>query len=89
MNLDVYNGLPEETQMAIMEAAEAANARGWAESEVQTNDALATLQENGIQVHQPSDELRSQVRSIGDQIVAEWRSRAGPEGEEILMKLEE
>ena len=89
MNLDVYNGLPEETQMAIMEAAERANARGWAESEVQTNDALTTLQENGIQVHQPSDELRSQVRNIGDQIVAEWRSCAGPEGKEILMKLEE
>lgn len=84
MNLDVFNDLSPDIQNAIMQAADAASVRGWAQSMAETNDALAQLQANGMQVHQPSAAFMDQVRGIGDKIVAEWRERAGEQGAAIL-----
>jgi len=84
VNTRAFDALPEDQQEALFEAAAEAELRGWEMSVAETEDKIATLEENGMQVHQPSGQLAAQLREIGETMTAEWKKAAGPEGELIL-----
>ena len=83
VNTRAFEALPEDQQEAIFEAA-AAELRGWEMSVAETEAKIATLKENGMQVHEPSAQLAAQLREIGAIMTEEWKKQAGPEGELIL-----
>jgi len=79
-----FSRLDEASQEAVLEAASQAEQRGWEMSRQETEDALAVLEENGIEVSEPSDALAESLRSVGETMTAEWVERAGAQGQTIL-----
>ncbi|MBD3679047.1 MAG: TRAP transporter substrate-binding protein [Rhodobacteraceae bacterium] len=84
VNKRAFRRLDDATQKAVLEAAARAEARGWEMSKAETAAQVAVLEENGITIIQPSDELMSGLRSIGTQMLEDWKASAGAEGEALL-----
>ena len=84
VNRDAFEALDEDAQNAILEAAAAAEERGWEASMAEHDKQSATLAENGVTVAEPSDDLAASMRAIGETLTDEWVERAGAEGEAIL-----
>ncbi|MEM6678391.1 MAG: TRAP transporter substrate-binding protein [Pseudomonadota bacterium] len=83
-NERAVRGLDEDTRAALMAAAEAAQARGWAASRAETETKTAALAENGIAVAAPGDALRSKLEGVGSVMAEEWLSRAGKDGSDVI-----
>ncbi|SFT98720.1 TRAP transporter substrate-binding protein [Halomonas saccharevitans] len=79
-----FSRLDEATQEAVLEAADAAETRGWEMSRQETDDALAVLKENGIEVSEPTPELATLLEEVGATMTEEWAGRAGDQGAAIL-----
>jgi len=79
-----FRRLTEAQQAAVLQAAEAAERRGWEMSRQETETRTRQLRENGIQVNAPSPELVAGLRRVGEQMIAEWRQAAGAEGAAVL-----
>jgi len=79
-----FSRLDEATQQAVLEAANAAETRGWEMSRQETDDAIAVLKENGIEVSQPTPELATLLEEVGATMTEEWAGRAGNQGAAIL-----
>ncbi len=84
VNTSALEGLPEDQQSALMEAAKAAETRGWEMSRAETEEKIATLKENGMTVTQPSEELSQQLAEIGRTMTDEWLAEAGDEGAKVV-----
>ncbi|WP_306151983.1 TRAP transporter substrate-binding protein [Roseovarius sp. MMSF_3281] len=84
VNKRAFRRLDEDTRNAVLEAAEAAEARGWEMSMAESQEMVKVLEENGISVSQPSDELMNGLRAIGDQMLESWKSDAGDAGQQLL-----
>ncbi|WP_235923996.1 TRAP transporter substrate-binding protein [Pseudoroseicyclus tamaricis] len=84
VNTSSFEGLPEEVQTAVMEAAEAAETRGWEMSEAETEAQIAALTENGMEVMEPSETLSAELAEIGETMSAEWSEQAGEEGQAVI-----
>ncbi|MDT8878259.1 TRAP transporter substrate-binding protein [Halomonas saccharevitans] len=79
-----FSRLDEATRQAVLEAADAAETRGWEMSRQETDDALAVLKENGIEVSEPTPELATLLEEVGATMTEEWAGRAGDQGAAIL-----
>ena len=84
VNERAFRRLDEGTQAAVLEAAAAAEARGWAMSRAETEAQTAVLAENGIIVVEPSEELMTGLREIGAQMLESWTAEAGDAGAALL-----
>jgi len=84
VNTDALNALSEDQQAALLEAAAAAEARGWEMSEAETETQIATLSENGMSVVAPSEAMSAALASAGATMVEAWLDRAGEAGAAIL-----
>jgi TRAP-type C4-dicarboxylate transport system substrate-binding protein len=79
-----FRKLDQKTQDAVLEAAKAAEVRGWEMSKKETAEKTAILKENGIVVVTPSVELMAGLKEIGAEMTVDWKKSAGAEGEELL-----
>ena len=68
----------------MLDAAAAAETRGWEMSKKETDDQTAVLKENGITIVEPSEELMTGLREIGAQMLANWKEEAGEDGAALL-----
>ncbi len=84
VNKDAYEGLDDATREAIQTAAKAAQERGWEMSMKETEAKTAELKKNGMTVVEPSDELMSGLRKIGDQMLEQWKKTASADAKEAL-----
>lgn len=84
VNTAAFEALSEDVRAALLEAAAAAEARGWELSEEDTVTATQTLADNGIAVVEPSEALRTGFQEIGEQIATEWAQSAGDAGTQVL-----
>jgi TRAP-type C4-dicarboxylate transport system substrate-binding protein len=84
VNTQAFEALDDATQEAIMSAAAEAETRGWEMSMAETDSGIATLEENGMTVSQPSDMLSDQLAEIGQTMTDEWLEEAGEEGAEVI-----
>lgn len=84
MNKKVFDGLDDESRSALLEAAKAAEERGWAASMAETEEKTKGLAENGIAVAPPSEDLRSALVDIGQTMTEEWLAEAGDEGKRLI-----
>jgi len=84
VNTEAFEALPEDQQAALMEAAAAAEARGWEMSEAETATQIAALEENGMTVVPPSEELSAALSAAGETMTANWLELAGEEGAAIV-----
>ena len=84
VNQKALDALDKTEQAAVINAAAAAEARGWKMSEEKTNWYLDQLRKNGMNVAQPSQALKADLRRIGDAMLEDWLKKTGGEGKAIV-----
>lgn len=83
-NKGAFDKLPADQQKALLDAAKAAEERGWAASEAEADSKTKELAANKIQVIVPTDELRSALKAVGETMAKEWEKAAGADGAALL-----
>ncbi|GAW34652.1 sialic acid-binding periplasmic protein SiaP precursor [Roseovarius sp. A-2] len=84
VNTRAFEALSADQQQALIEASAEAELRGWEMSMAETEEKIAALRENGMQVSQPSETLARELREIGETMTKEWQAQAGDAGAVIL-----
>jgi TRAP-type C4-dicarboxylate transport system substrate-binding protein len=84
VNKRAFQRLDDEVQAAVLDAAAAAEARGWDMSKAETEAQTKVLADNGITVVEPSEELMTGLREIGAQMLENWKAEAGEAGASLL-----
>ena len=84
MNKAAFDALDKPTQDAILKAAKAAEPRGWKMAEEKAGWYLEQLKKHGMKVLPPPPALKADLLKIGEQLTADWVTRAGKDGEAIL-----
>jgi len=79
-----FAALDKATQDALLAAAAQAETRGWAMSRQVDAESIATLKANGMQVEEPSAQLRQDLQAVGTTILAEWSKQAGADGTRLM-----
>lgn len=83
VNESAFSGLPEDQQKAILDAAAAAETRGWEMSQTVSEESVKELGSN-MTVHEPDAALRDALSEVGKTMAEEWAASAGQEGQTIL-----
>lgn len=84
VNMEAWNKLDDKTRKVVEDAAAETEKTVWAAMEP-TNDAYKkTMSDNGINVIEPSPELREGLAEIGKVMSGEWAEAAGDAGKEAL-----
>lgn len=83
-SVDAFKKLDAATQKAVMDAAAAAEKRGWEVSVVESESAKADLVKNGMKVQPPSPALKEGLQKIGATMIEEWVKKAGADGAAIV-----
>ncbi len=83
-NKNAWEGLSEDQQQAMRDCADTAAEEGLAKSKELTQFYLDGLREGGMTVEPPSDQLRADLKKIGDTMTEEWLAEAGDEGKSIV-----
>lgn len=84
VNKAAFDALPPESQAALTEAAAAAETRGWQMAVEATDEATATLRENGMEVHETPPALAADLQKVGQTMVDEW-AQSGGEGVRAIL----
>ena len=84
INERTWRRLDEGTQQAILDAAAAAEARGWEMSAEKNAASEQILAENGMNVVDANEALTSALTKVGDSMAGEWQEAAGEDGAAIL-----
>ena len=84
VNTRAFEGLPESVQEAIETAAAEAEKRGWEASKAETAAKIKIMEDNGIVVSEPSEELVKRLKEVGATMEQEWLERAGEDGKAIV-----
>ncbi len=84
VNKREFDKLDKPSQEALMKAAQAAETRGWQRMREYTQQSLDTLAKNKMTIVKPTPQLQADMKKIGDELLAEWEKKAGPEGKEII-----
>lgn len=89
INQRAFDRLDEDTQEALLEAAARAEERGWQMSQDDNQASLEALQENGITVSQPNEEVSAALQEAGDQLFSAWQERADDRAKQVLQEYQE
>lgn len=79
-----FASLPPAHQKALLDAAAAAETRGWEMSRAREREGNETLAKNGMNVIEPDAAMRAAFARVGEQMAAEWEKTAGADGQAIL-----
>ncbi len=71
-------------QEALIFAGKKAEAIGWTQSIQIASNAPKILAENGMGVHQPSDQLMGELRKVGNTMLDEWLEKADANAKEAI-----
>ena len=89
VNKAAFDALDKPTQDAVLKAAAAAEERGWKIAEEKTGWYLDQLKAKGMKVQPPSPALKAGLKKIGEQLTADWLTKAGPDGQAVDRRLQE
>lgn len=84
VNKKAFRKLDKGVQTALLAAAAKAEKRGWAMSREETAAKIKILKDNGMIIVTPSKKLMKGLKSIGAEMLKEWKVRSGAEGAAIL-----
>ena len=84
VNKAAFAALDKPTQDALLKAGAQAETRGWAMSRKANTETLEKLKANGMQILQPSAQLKTDMKKVGDQMLKEWLEKAGAEGQQLV-----
>jgi TRAP-type C4-dicarboxylate transport system substrate-binding protein len=84
VNRKAFDALDKPTQAAVLTAAAAAETRGLAASKRVDTESKAKLKANGMQVLDPSAQLKAEMKKVGDTMLTEWLEKSGADGQALL-----
>jgi TRAP-type C4-dicarboxylate transport system substrate-binding protein len=84
VNQKAFDGLDKPTQDALTKTAAAAEARGWRVSEERDAEYLKELAAKGMAIDPRADNLKRELRTIGERMTADWLATAGAEGKAVI-----
>ncbi|RQW65197.1 TRAP transporter substrate-binding protein [Vibrio viridaestus] len=84
VNKRAFKRLDKETQKALLAAAKSAEERGWELAKEETVSKTQDLKDHGMTVSDPTPELMTSLKTVGEEMAKEWADEAGSEGKEIL-----
>ncbi len=84
VNKAAFDALDKPSQQALLKAAAEAEARGWKTSQEKNKWYLEQLAKNGMNIAEPSAQLKADFRKIGDTMTAEWMNNAGADGKAVV-----
>jgi TRAP-type C4-dicarboxylate transport system substrate-binding protein len=84
VNLDAWNAISPEHQDIIEEIAERMEPEIWTASFNDDAASIATLEENGMTITQPSPELKQQLNEVGESMWQAAIEEIGPRAEEVI-----
>ena len=79
-----FNALSKGDQSNMLAAAKKAELRGWEMSAETTKKQIDILKKNGMSSKNAPDEVISKMKSIGLEMMKNWRSKASPEANAVL-----
>ena len=86
VNLDAWNRLKPEHRDAIEKLARELEPRFWAVSQQEDEEKLAVLKKNGIQITEPTPELKGELLKVAQPMWEEFTTKAGPRAKEVVTK---
>jgi len=84
INKRALRALDKAVQKAVLDAAKAAEPRGWSMSKTETTEKTEALRKNGMTVSKPSAQLESGLKKIGQEMTDAWVKKAGADGRAVL-----
>jgi TRAP-type C4-dicarboxylate transport system substrate-binding protein len=84
VNKRAFDALDRPTQLALLKAGAQAETRGWQMSGAANDEAVVQLRRLGVNVQQPSAQLKADLQKVGQAMLQEWTERAGAEGKALL-----
>ena len=69
---------------AHVDGDHAAETRGLAAAKKANGETLDKLKGGGMQILQPSAQLKADMKKVGDTMLKEWLEKAGPEGKQLI-----
>ncbi len=84
VNMDAWDGLPEENKNVMLGCAGLAEYAGTWRAKEYTQFTLNGLREGGMTVETASDQMKDDLREIGETMTAEWLEDAGEGGQAIV-----
>ncbi len=85
VNSAAMKALSPAAREALLKAAAAAEARGWAQSAAVAADSVEELRKNGVKVERISHEFSVDIKRLGDKFSLEWLRAVGPEANRIFV----
>jgi len=82
---DPLMALPANKREVLLQAAEAAEVRGWVASEQAGHASVEQLRANGMRIEPVSTELAQALRRIGEKLSLEWVRSVGPEANQMFI----
>ncbi len=84
VNKKAFDALDAPTQAALTKAAADAEVRGWKMSEEKNEWYKKALAEKGMNILTPPPKLVSDMKQVGNIMLADWQKKAGGEGEAMV-----
>jgi TRAP-type C4-dicarboxylate transport system substrate-binding protein len=84
VNKAAFDALDKPAQAALLKAGADAEARGWAVSRAKSAEYLELLKKNGMNIMQPSAQLKADMKKVGETMLQEWLQKAGAEGHALV-----
>ena len=84
VNKAAWLDLPQTSRAALVDCAKEAEGRGTAKSKELNDFYKAELEQNGMTVAPPSEQLTDDFLKVGETITNEWLKQAGDDGKAIL-----
>jgi TRAP-type C4-dicarboxylate transport system substrate-binding protein len=84
VNKKAFDALDKPTQDALLKAGADAEQRGWDISKKKNVEYLELLKKNGMTVHTPSAQLKTDMKKVGDTMLKEYLDKAGAEGQGVI-----
>jgi len=84
VNKAAFDALDAPTKQALLKAAADAEVRGWAASKRVNTESVEKLKANGMNIMQPSAQLKTDMKKVGETMLKEWLDKAGPEGKAMV-----
>jgi TRAP-type transport system periplasmic protein len=84
VNQKAFDALDRATQEAVLKQASEAEQRGWRISEQKDGEYLKELSAKGMKIDPAADGLKKELKSIGEQMTADWVKLAGADGKAVI-----
>lgn len=84
-NAKAFNALPPDAQRGVLQAAEAAEVRGWAASVKAAADSVEELRKRGMKIERVSSEFLSDIKRLGERFSLEWIRAVGVDANQIFV----